>query len=267
METKSAGGNVDTCDAHMPANIFSIPVSNYTGVFDAAGASRQAPVPAAVVKTIGGTSQGGAILTQPKVWNDVYLQYIFNPSLKRPSYTPTYQLIDITGTPTPIGTSGPTITASTTDAPASSSSSNGAIAGGVVGGVAAVAIIVGALLFWRRKRRSAAAAPTSPTTPAGMSEMYVDPGTYNNDMKDNVKASVHEALPKYAPQEMPSPPTRYSDEMVPHRAVSPPVELPSRMYSDASRTGRNSRLSGVGSLADTMVGDGAEPHVPYTLRE
>jgi hypothetical protein len=58
----------------MPAEIFSLPLNNYTGIFDAEGAKRAAPVPAEVVNLIGGTSQGGAYKTTPTAWNDLYLQ-------------------------------------------------------------------------------------------------------------------------------------------------------------------------------------------------
>lgn len=58
----------------MPAEIFSLVSMSYTGVFDAAGATRTPPVPADVVAVIGGTASGGAIVTKPYLWSDLYLQ-------------------------------------------------------------------------------------------------------------------------------------------------------------------------------------------------
>ena len=63
----------------MPAEIFSLAQMEYTGVFDFAGASRPAPVPGDVVKLIGGTSSGGAVVTKPSVWSDLYLQFVLHP--------------------------------------------------------------------------------------------------------------------------------------------------------------------------------------------
>jgi hypothetical protein len=58
----------------MPAEIFSLVEMEYTGIFDAAGAKRAPPVPADVVTLIGGTSTGGAVVTKPNLWSDLYLQ-------------------------------------------------------------------------------------------------------------------------------------------------------------------------------------------------
>ena len=58
----------------MPADIFSLAQMEYTGVFDAAGAKRAPPVPADVVSLIGGSATGGAVVTKPVVWSDLYLQ-------------------------------------------------------------------------------------------------------------------------------------------------------------------------------------------------
>ena len=58
----------------MPAEIFSLPLNNYTGIFDYDGASRTAPVPSDVVSIIGGTATGGAVVTKPELWSDLYLQ-------------------------------------------------------------------------------------------------------------------------------------------------------------------------------------------------
>lgn len=58
----------------MPAEIFSLVEMEYTGTFDAVGASRTPPVPADVVSVIGGTATGGAVNTKPYIWSDLYLQ-------------------------------------------------------------------------------------------------------------------------------------------------------------------------------------------------
>lgn len=47
---------------------------NYTGIFDAEGATRTPPVPADVVAVIGGTPSGRAVVTKPYLWSDLYLQ-------------------------------------------------------------------------------------------------------------------------------------------------------------------------------------------------
>lgn len=76
----------------MPTEVFNLATLNYTGTYDAAGASRAAPVPSQVVDIIGGTPSGGATQRSPKVWSNVYLQYVFDHSLERPEFTPTYTL-------------------------------------------------------------------------------------------------------------------------------------------------------------------------------
>lgn len=58
----------------MPAEIFSLVENAYTGIFDFEGASRPPPVPSDVVSLIGGTATGGAVVTKPEIWSDVYLQ-------------------------------------------------------------------------------------------------------------------------------------------------------------------------------------------------
>lgn len=148
MQTKPEGGDVNTCATHMPAEIFSLVTQEYTGFFDADGAERAAPVPAKVVAAIGGTTDGGAYITTPKVWSDLYLQYIFNPSLTRPAYTPTYVLANGTSNFTdPSPTSRP-------------GKSNKAVIGGAVGGVLGGLLILGliaCLCLRRRKHRRAEA--------------------------------------------------------------------------------------------------------------
>ncbi|KAF9875115.1 kelch domain-containing protein [Colletotrichum karsti] len=159
MQTKNdgTGTNVNTCSDHMPAEIFSLVTHNYTGKYDTEAAKRLAPVPSQVVDAIGGTSSGGAYMTKPRAWSDVYLQYIFDPSLKRPEYTPTYTLVV-----------QPSAANSSTPSPSSPSSngpSKGAIVGGVVGGVLGAIALVGLgifiVLFRRKKRRRAEEAATA----------------------------------------------------------------------------------------------------------
>ncbi|KUJ19086.1 uncharacterized protein LY89DRAFT_731509 [Mollisia scopiformis] len=148
METNAQGGNANNCSSHMPAEIFSLASMNYTGVFDAAGAQRAPPVPADVVTLIGGTSTGGAVVTKPYLWSDLYLQYVFNPSLQRPAYTPTYTLANATGTTTNTTTPTPTPSSSPSHVPA------GAIAGGVVGGIAVIALAIFLIIFFARKKKA-----------------------------------------------------------------------------------------------------------------
>lgn len=154
METNPEG-DVRTCAPHMPANIYSLVTQNFTGRFDAAGANRLAPVPSKVIQAIGGTSEGGAHITSPVQWSDLYLQAVFNPQLTRKAdYKPTYVLanaseanIDDLPPPPPTSTPEP-----------SSGGTNSALIGGVVGGILG-AIVLGALVFffiWRRKKAAEA---------------------------------------------------------------------------------------------------------------
>ncbi|KAE9364056.1 hypothetical protein N431DRAFT_489847 [Stipitochalara longipes BDJ] len=179
MQTTDTGGNVRNCSTHMPAEIFSLAQMEYTGVFDFAGASRPAPVPTDVVKLIGGTSSGGAVVTKPSVWSDLYLQYIFTPNLPRPSYTPTYTLANVTSTSSP---------------PASSPKHKSHIApivGGVVGGLIFLALltILGLYLF-RRHRKN-----TPPDQPGNSAELP----TYQ-ESKDRTAVEVS-GFSEYRPRE------------------------------------------------------------------
>lgn len=151
MQTTDSGGNVRNCSTHMPAEIFSLAQMEYTGIFDFAGASRSAPVPSDVVSLIGGTATGGAVVTQPLIWSDLYLQYIFTPSLQRPAYTPTYTLANITGNST-----------SPSPLPAPSKTEPiAAIVGGVVGGLIFVALMIIGVLFLLHRRKKAKEAASS----------------------------------------------------------------------------------------------------------
>jgi hypothetical protein len=131
----------------MPAEIFSLAEMQYTGVFDFAGASRPAPVPSDVVSLIGGTATGGAVVTQPLLWSDLYLQHIFTPSLPRPAYTPTYTLANIT--------SANTTTPSPSPHPSPHKTPIAAIVGGVVGGLIFLALLVILALFLLHRKRKA----------------------------------------------------------------------------------------------------------------
>jgi hypothetical protein len=147
MQTQKSGGDVQTCANHMPAEIFSLASQNYTGMFDAGAAKRQAPVPNQVVAVIGGTAAGNAYVTAPKVWNDLFLQYVFKPDLARPTYTPTYTLANDTGanSSTPGQSSGP-----------SKEVIIGASVGGAVGGLLLITAVIVAVICCRRQRRRVA---------------------------------------------------------------------------------------------------------------
>jgi hypothetical protein len=95
---------------------------------------------------------------------DTLHRYVFDPTLTRPAYTPSYTLANIT-------TGSNTLSGN----PAPSTTNTGAIAGGVVGGV--IIIAVATFLIWfciRRRRRSAAAAlsPNPPFSPASELPTY-----------------------------------------------------------------------------------------------
>lgn len=155
MQTKSDGsGDFQTCSNHMPAEIYSLVTQNYTGQFDAEGAKRLAPVPSQVYSNIGGTSKGGAYIKTPKVWSDLYLQYVMDPTLQRPSYTPGYTLAN--GTNMGNGTTG----GNGGDNGGGGGSNKGALIGGIVGGVVGFLLIVTAIVIFcivRRNRRRQAA--------------------------------------------------------------------------------------------------------------
>lgn len=92
MATQTDGQDVQTCSDTMPAEVFSLATLSYTGTYGPAGASRAAPVPSQNVDIIEGTPSGRATRQTSKVWSNVYLQYVFNHSLERPEFTPTYNL-------------------------------------------------------------------------------------------------------------------------------------------------------------------------------
>lgn len=148
--SSSSATATGACAAHMPAEIFSLATLSYTGQFDAAAATRVPPVPPKVVEAVGGTSAGGAVIRQPRVWDDLYLQYVFDPSLVRPAYTPpqAYTLAN--------ETDGMAATGGNDTAGAAAGSKNNAavIGGSVAGAVVAVGLVaVGVVLClrWRRK--------------------------------------------------------------------------------------------------------------------
>jgi hypothetical protein len=161
----------------MPLNTFSLVENNYTGVFDAAGAKRPSPIPAEVVKIIGGNSTGGAYIRTPQIWSDLYLQYVFNPSLARPSYTPTYTLWQTASTNTPTTFPAPI------PLPKPAQTPIGAIVGGTIGGIVFVCIV--AIFFVVRHRRSVTARRAADTVDAAQLdnspyEETKHPGMYRN---------------------------------------------------------------------------------------
>ena len=142
-------GDVGNCASTMPAKVFSLSTLNYTSTYNADGATRAPPVPEKVVSAIGGTAKGGAYIQAPKPWSDAYLQYVFYPSLARPTYTPTYALADPSDTPGG-NTTNPNPKQPDEPAPLS----GGAIAGIVIGVLLAVAALAGAIFFLRRRRNN-----------------------------------------------------------------------------------------------------------------
>lgn len=193
MET-SPLGDVPTCSPHMPATVYSLVTQNYTAKFDAAGAKRLAPVPSKVVKAIGGTASGGAAITNPVIWSDLYLQYVFNPSLARPSYTPTYVLADPVGvnstsTPLPRVTETP-----------EAGDNKPAIIGGAVGGVLAL-LLVGACAFWFIRRRRAAergSGSENTVAPGELPAQHED----ESDHKETYESDILEKIVPIAPVEL-----------------------------------------------------------------
>lgn len=144
MATQTDGQDVQTCSDTMPAEVFNLATLSYTGSYDSAGASRAAPVPSQVVDIIGGTPSGGATLKTPKVWSNVYLQYVFDHSLERPEFTPTYTLANESRNnatePVDNGNNEP---------------STAAMIGAAVGGAFGACILIGAIMatFIIRRRR------------------------------------------------------------------------------------------------------------------
>ncbi|CZR68786.1 uncharacterized protein PAC_18685 [Phialocephala subalpina] len=220
MDRTIPAGDQDStsCQSSMPARIFSMPNLNYTGQFDYAASQRTALVPSAVVSVIGGTPSGGASKTAPLLWSDLYLQYVFNPTIQRPTYTPpaTYILAAGNDTNSTNTTSTPTSTPTSTNSPSASpspskkSSHTGAIAGGVVGGIAGLALL-GALIFFLCFRRK----PDEKTDDARHAELpsYQEAKEVGNGHHNN----LHD-IPRTSPIEMPTPgsptPVGWHDERV-----------------------------------------------------
>lgn len=156
----------------MPAEVFDLATLSYTGSYDLASASRAAPVPSQVVDIIGGTASGGATLKTPKVWSNVYLQYVFDHSLERPEFTPTYTLANESRNnatePADNGDNEP---------------STAAMIGAAVGGAFAACILIGAtmatFIIRRRRRRKVAAYEKVNQQQAGRGVPF--PGHGNDD--------------------------------------------------------------------------------------
>ncbi|KAI9683890.1 MAG: hypothetical protein M1829_004225 [Trizodia sp. TS-e1964] len=234
MQTSSNGGDVTTCENHMPAEIFSLVEMNYTGKFDADGARRQAPVPQEIVDLIGGNRYGGAYVTQPQVWSDIYLQYVFNPKLNRPAYTPTYTLAVSATTPTSTASSIPD---------SSGGPNKGAIAGGAVGGAVLVGLIVAVFLVCcksRAKKRQKISRPMSVTHEL---PPYSDPKPPIGDVE--ISGSDYTFLPTQRnPAELPT--------LAHERAYSPDITL----RPDGSEFGEN-----VSSINGNSGGPAISPRV------
>ncbi|KAK0118628.1 hypothetical protein ONS96_011719 [Cadophora gregata f. sp. sojae] len=211
MQTDEKGGSVKNCSAHMPAEIFSLVDLAYTGKFDFAGASRTPPVPSEVVKLIGGTSTGGA--SAPNlVWSDAYLQYIFKPSLPRPTYTPTYTLVTSTST-----TNSTSATPSPTS-PSKSKSNTGVIAGATVGGVVLLAVLITLFIIFRRrknaKRRAALESTAGSHIPPTHELPSYQDSKYNN--QHPVEVSAYQEPLTFAPYSMETAGTNEPQEMDAH---------------------------------------------------
>lgn len=279
MERTLPAGDHDVtyCQSSMPARIFSLPLNNYTGKFDHAGSLRPARVPSQVISVIGGTPSGGAFKTSPLEWSDIFLQYVFNPALNRPPYTPpaTYILANGTNTnsttasATPSSTSSPSPSHSTP--PSTGSSHTGAIAGGVVGGVAGLALI-GILIFFclfRRKR----------TQPDNEGPRTSELPSYL-EAKEIADRDTRNEVPRSPPVEMPTPgtptPLGWHDERV-GEAGDNVTPLVGHRNGDAwgregagtgnghRRVGSDSRFSEMSDESGvTAVGSspGASPRIP-----
>lgn len=150
MATQTDGQDVQTCSDTMPAEVFNLATLSYTDTYDAAGASRAAPVPSQVVDIIGGTSSGGATLKTPKVWSNVYLQYVFDHSLERPEFIPTYTLANESRN----NAADP---ADNGDNELSTAAMIGAAVGGAFGACILISAIIATFIIRRRRQRKVAA--------------------------------------------------------------------------------------------------------------
>ncbi|KAK3367258.1 hypothetical protein B0T24DRAFT_659294 [Lasiosphaeria ovina] len=192
MKTKPEGGDVATCSEHMPAEIYSLALQNYTGVFDADGAARTAPVPSKVVDAIGGTPDGGAYITSPKVWSDLYLQYVFNPTLQRPAYTPTYVLANATNDTSP--TTSPSPNGSSESPGTSKSVVIGASVGATLGFLGLLATGTGLFLLFRRKRGGGSTDDEAKRHQRAISHHSELPGYSSSDVKYEAMGSTMQPL-------------------------------------------------------------------------
>lgn len=150
MATQTDGQDVQTCSDTMPAEVFDLATLSYTGTYDPARASRAAPVPSQVVDIIGGTTRGGATLKTPKVWSNVYLQYVFDHSLERPDFTPTYTLANESR-------NNATEPADNGDNGLSTAAMIGAAVGGAFGACILIGAIIATFIIRHRRRKKVAA--------------------------------------------------------------------------------------------------------------
>ncbi|KAL2064700.1 hypothetical protein VTL71DRAFT_3838 [Oculimacula yallundae] len=276
MQTDEKGGAVKNCSSHMPAEIFSLVDLEYTGKFDFAGASRTPPVPAQVVKLIGGTSTGGA--SAPNlVWSDAYLQYVFKPSLPRPSYKPTYTLA--AGT-LPTNTTSPI----PTSAPSPKKNNIGLIAGASVGGFVLLAILLTLfiILYRRRnaKRRAAVLAAADPHHPEPNELPSYQDAKYNDPHA--VEVSAYQEPLQFAPYRMQS--NREPAEMDAHgsemaeerdqwRPLSPEIGVglglgsSPRMRTERTGSPRFSEVSrDSGTVSPSLIEGEGTPKSPNSAR-
>ncbi|KAK0717349.1 hypothetical protein B0T26DRAFT_648075, partial [Lasiosphaeria miniovina] len=252
MKTKPEGGDVATCSEHMPAEIYSLALQNYTGVFDADGAARAAPVPSKVVDAIGGTPDGGAYITSPKVWSDLYLQYVFNPTLQRPAYTPTYVLANATNGTSPTPSPSPSVGS---ESPGTSKSVViGASVGATLEFLGLLATATGLFLLFRRKRSGGSSDDEARRHQRAISHHSELPGYSSSDVKYDAMGSTMQPLsvPQMnGPAELGA---DYQQQQQQH-VIPSPIPSTARPYSIPSDLGLGGNGSGGGvSFALTDFG-------------
>lgn len=172
MATQTDGQDVQTCADTMPAEVFNLATLSYTETYDPEGASRSPPVPSQVVNIIGGTVSGGATLKTPKVWSNVYLQYVFDHSLERPEFTPTYKLANESR-------NNATEPADNSDDQPSTATMIGAAVGGAFGACILIGAIMATFIIRRRRQRKFAAHEKINQQQAGRGVPF--PGHGNDD--------------------------------------------------------------------------------------
>ncbi|KAK3372171.1 hypothetical protein B0H63DRAFT_483993 [Podospora didyma] len=241
MKTKDGGGDVNTCSDHMPAEIFSLKTGNYTGIFDVEGVNRTAPVPKKVVEAVGGTTEGGAVIKSPQLWSDLYLQYVFNPSIPRPAYTPTYTLANATN-----ATASSESPAQQDNGPSGPNKSVtiGAAVGATVGFL--ILLVIALLLLWMRKKKKKTGAPIDNRQSTAAVSQTSELPAYTAEVK------YYDPMSNYSPMALPQiqgPPVELggADEYQYRSSIVPSSASP---YSVPSETG-SPPLRGAPSFAGT----------------